>query len=65
MAASITAVRALGLNGMVNRSELLINVVNVNKPKMLRGLDQKVSGQVQGFQFPLSQMKNHRRTGRT
>lgn len=57
MTASITAVRALGSNGMVNICELLINVVKANKPKMLRGLDQKVSGQEQGFQFPLSQMK--------
>jgi hypothetical protein len=65
MTASIAAVGALGLNGMVNKSELLINVVKANKPKMLTGLDQKVRGQVQGFQFPLSQMKNHRRTGRT
>ena len=30
----------LGWNGMVNRSERLINVVIANKPKALRGLDQ-------------------------
>jgi hypothetical protein len=30
---------------MVNESELLINVVNGNKPKMLSGLSQKASGQ--------------------
>ena len=30
----------LGLNGMVNLGELLINVVNGNKPKMLTGLNQ-------------------------
>ncbi len=30
---------------MVNICEPLINVVNPNKPKMLLGLNQKVSGQ--------------------
>ena len=35
----------LGLNGMDNLCELPINVVNENKPKMLTGLNQKVSGQ--------------------
>ena len=35
----------LGLNGMDNLSELLINAVNGDKPKMLTGLNQKVSGQ--------------------
>ena len=30
---------------MANESELLINVVNADKPKMLRGLNQKVRGQ--------------------
>ena len=34
---------------MVNKCELLINVVITNKPKMLRGLNQKVRGQVQVF----------------
>lgn len=29
---------------MVNESELLINVVNVNKPKVLTGLNQKGKG---------------------
>ncbi len=53
MTASITAVGALGLNSMVNESELLINVVKANKPKMLTGLDQKVSGQVQGYPVSL------------
>jgi len=37
----------LGLNGMVNRCESLINVVSQDKPKVLIGLNQKVSGQVQ------------------
>lgn len=32
------------LSGKANASELLINSVNVNKPKMLTGLNQKVSG---------------------
>ncbi|MEM7134649.1 MAG: hypothetical protein AAF702_50775 [Chloroflexota bacterium] len=34
----------LGLNGMVNLCESLINVVTHDKPKVLTGLDQKVSG---------------------
>jgi len=44
----------LGVNGMVNVSKLPINVVNANKPKMLTGLNQKVSGQVQRLQCPLT-----------
>ena len=35
------------VDGMANSSELLINVVRSNKPKALRGLNQKVRGQVQ------------------
>jgi hypothetical protein len=34
----------IGLNGTVNISESLINVVSCSKPKMLTGLNQKVSG---------------------
>ena len=34
---------------MVNERELLINVVMSDKPKLLEGLNQKVSGQVQRF----------------
>jgi hypothetical protein len=36
----------LGIGGMSNICELLINVVKNNKPKVLRGLDQKVRGKV-------------------
>ena len=36
------------VDGMANSGELLINVVRTNKPKTLRGLNQKVRGQVQG-----------------
>ncbi len=39
------------MSSMVNESELLINVVNGNKPKMLRGLSQKASGQDWKLQF--------------
>ena len=41
---------ALGakVDGMANSGELLINVVRSSKPKALRGLNQKVRGQVQG-----------------
>jgi hypothetical protein len=37
------------VDGMANSSELLINVVRTNKPKALRGLNQTVRGQVQGY----------------
>ena len=36
------------VDGMANPGELPINVVRTSKPKALRGLDQKVCGQVQG-----------------
>jgi hypothetical protein len=37
------------VDGMANPGELPINVVRTNKPKALKGLDQKVRGQVQGY----------------
>src|SRR6516165_5153940 len=37
------------VDGMANPGELPINAVRTNKPKALRGLDQKVRGQVQGY----------------
>ena len=36
------------VDGMANPGELLINVVRTSKPKAPRGLNQKVSGPVQG-----------------
>jgi hypothetical protein len=36
-------------DGMCNICELLINVVKVNRPKMLTGLNQKVRGMVEVF----------------
>jgi len=50
---------------MVNKRESLINVVNPNKPKMLTGLDQKVSGQAQMFPTHLAQLWHHRQIGET
>ena len=50
---------------MVNSGEVLIKAVNRGKPKMLTGLDQKVRGQVQGLQVPLSRMAHHRSRGTT
>ena len=50
---------------MVNSGEAVLNVVSVNKPMMLSGLDQKVSGQVPGLMRPLAQMKHHRRKAAT
>ena len=52
---SIKVVGALGFDGMANACELLINAVNVNKPKMLAGLDQKVRDGYEGIQFPSSE----------
>ena len=37
------------VDGMANPGELPINAVRTSKPKALRGLDQKVCGQVQGY----------------
>jgi hypothetical protein len=39
----------LGIDGMNNACELLINVVTKNKPKVLKGLDQKVRGMVKAL----------------
>ena len=50
---------------MVNKCELLINVVISNKPKTLIGLSQKARGQVQGLSASLTQMVSHRRIGST
>ena len=50
---------------MVNSGEAVLNVVSVNKPMMLSGLDQKVSGQVPGLIRPLAQMLHHRRKAAT
>jgi hypothetical protein len=55
--------RELGWDDKANTCEPLINVVRFNKPKGLRGLDQKVGGQVEEFLIPLPQMLLHRRTG--
>jgi hypothetical protein len=44
----------LGWSGKVNRSERLINVVIANKPKVLRGLDQKVRSKDVGLSLPPS-----------
>lgn len=57
--------RELELDGMVNISESLINVVIGNKPKVLTGLNQKVRGQVQVVLDRLPQMLCHRRRGET
>jgi hypothetical protein len=46
-----------------NPGEPLINVVTVDKPKMLTGLNQKVGGRCRGFCTSLPQTNGHRRTG--
>jgi hypothetical protein len=50
----------LGSNGMVNRCESLLNIVNTNKPKVLTGLSQKACGQEQLLRSQLPQMERHR-----
>jgi hypothetical protein len=50
---------------MVNRCESLINVVSIDKPKVLTGLSQKASGQVEKLRNLLPQTLRHRRTGET
>ena len=53
------------VDGMANSGELLINVVRSNKPKALRGLNQKVRGQVQrDLPSPVVVVASHRRRGR-
>ncbi len=49
---------------MAHTCELLINVVRSNKPKGLRGLDQKVGDEVEAVPHCLPQMSRHRRIGR-
>ncbi len=55
--------RELGWCGMANICEPLINVVNVDKRKVLRRLNQKVSGQDQALLSRLAQTLHHRRIG--
>ena len=50
---------------MVTPGEASLKAVMFDKPKMLIGLNQKVSGQVQGLAFPRPQMSRHRRRGTT
>src|SRR5208283_3349451 len=62
--ASITAVGASS-PGQVNPGEVLIKAVSKNKPTMLSGLNQKVSGQVRELRIPPSRMVHHRPRGTT
>ena len=48
---------------MVNSGEVLIKAVMFNKPKLLIGLDQKVSGQVRGLNVSPPRMSHHRPIG--
>ena len=57
--------RGPAVRGKVNPGEVLIKVVIKNKPKMLTGLNQKVSGQVWGLRIPPSRMVHHRPIGTT
>lgn len=50
---------------MVNKCELLKSVVTYDKPKVLIGLNQKVSEQVAERMFLRPQMSFHRRNGKT
>jgi len=49
---------------MTNESELLINVVTGNKPKMLTGLNQKVRGRILLFNIGVHGQHDRRRRGR-
>ena len=51
--------------GQVNPGEVLIKAVSKNKPKMLSGLNQKVSGQVRGLRISPSRMVHRRPRGTT
>ena len=62
---STKAVGGQQSGGKVNPDEVLIEVVIKNKPKMLTGLNQKVSGQVRGLRIPPSRMVHHRPRGTT
>jgi hypothetical protein len=57
--------QGLGWCGKVNRGESLLNVVNDDQPKVLRGWGQKARGQVQVLLTHLTQMVYHRRRGET
>ena len=55
MTASIKRSGARAKHGMANEGELLLNVVIDNKPKMLRGLNQKVRERLRSSHFFLTQ----------
>jgi len=55
--------RELGLMGRANICESPINVVTVDKPKMLRGLNQKVRDRNRSFALSCRRHNGHRRTG--
>jgi hypothetical protein len=63
--ASITAVGGQQSGARSTPGEVLIKAVSQDKPKMLSGLNQKVSGQVGGLRNPPSRMVHHRPTGTT
>ena len=52
------------LDGMANVSELLLNSVKNDKPKMLIGLSQKASGGIAYSRFKLQGQHHHRKTDR-
>ncbi len=52
------------MDGMTNSCELPINFVNYDKPKMLKGLNQKVSGQDNVLHVNVTGMLRRRRIGR-
>ena len=56
---------SLELSGLVNESELLINLVMHDELKMLISSNQKVSSQVQRLNGSLTEMMRYRRKGRT
>ena len=61
----VPCVRGLGLGHMVNISEVLINIVMGEQPKVLIGCDQKVEGQDYTFGAGVTWVLRTRWTGTT
>ena len=57
--------RELGSDGRVNKCEPPLNVVMINKPKVLTGLDQTVRGQCRGSLLSCRNYRGPRRKGGT
>ena len=52
------------LSGTTNRCELPLNIVSLNKPKVLTGLNQKVCGRMLSYMVGAHGQQSHRWIGR-